>query len=236
MHERDTEDPRRSIVKAVLLSFLILAIQMMIFFVSAGRIDILRAWAFFGVTIVYFVLSNLVLYRFNPELVAQRLKRKREGSKSWDEVLMRVNNLILILVVPVFSGLDIGRFQWSSLGLHYAVVGFALYIFSSVLINWAMVVNPFFEATVRIQKDRGHRVITTGPYRFVRHPGYLAGILWTLSIPLIMGSLLAFVPAGIYVLSTGIRTSLEDRTLLREMDGYSEYAGKVRYRLVPRIW
>jgi protein-S-isoprenylcysteine O-methyltransferase Ste14 len=236
MHERDTEDSRRSIVKAVLLSFLILAIQMMIFFVSAGRIDILRAWAFFGVTIVYFVLSNLVLYRFNPELVAQRLKRKREGSKSWDEVLMRVNNLILILVVPVFAGLDIGRFQWSSLSLHYAVVGFALYIFSSVLINWAMIVNPFFEATVRIQKDRGHTVITTGPYKFVRHPGYSAGILWTLSIPLIMGSLLAFVPAGIYVLSTGIRTSLEDRTLLRELDGYSEYADKVRYRLFPGIW
>jgi len=109
MHERDTQD-LRSIIKAVFLSFLILIIQMVIFFVSAGRIDILRAWLFFGFTFVYFVLSNLVLYRFNPELVAQRLKRRREGSKSWDEVLMRVNNLIVILVMPVFSGLDIGRF------------------------------------------------------------------------------------------------------------------------------
>ncbi|NIO38338.1 isoprenylcysteine carboxylmethyltransferase family protein, partial [Candidatus Bathyarchaeota archaeon] len=231
MHERGTEDPRRSVVKTVFLFFLILIIQIAIFFVSAGRIDILRAWVFFAVTFVYLVLSNLVLYRFNPGLVAQRLKIRREGSKSWDEVLMRVNNLILILVVPVFAGLDIGRFQWSSLSLHYAVVGFVLYVFGSILISWAMIVNPYFEATVRIQKDRGHRVVTTGPYRFVRHPSYLGAILWTLSIPLIMGSLLAFVPAGIHVLSTGIRTSLEDRTLLGELDGYSDYAGKVRYRL-----
>jgi len=236
MHERGTEDPRRSVVKTVFLFFLILIIQIAIFFVSAGRIDILRAWVFFAVTFVYLVLSNLVLYRFNPGLVAQRLKIRRVGSKSWDEVLMRVNNLILILVVPVFAGLDIGRFQWSSLSLHYAVAGFVLYVFGSILISWAMVVNPYFEATVRIQKDRGHRVVTTGPYRFVRHPGYLGGILWTLSIPPIMGSLLAFVPAGIHVLSTGIRTLLEDGTLLRELNGYSEYADKVRYRLFPRIW
>jgi protein-S-isoprenylcysteine O-methyltransferase Ste14 len=236
MVEKNPEDLRMLGIKAVLLSCLFFTIQMTIFFVSAGRLNIPRAWAFFGVTFVYIVVSSVVLSKSNPELVAQRLKRKREGSKSWDEVLMRANNLIVIIVVPVIAGLDIGRYNWSGLSILYAVPGFVLYVFSSILINWAMIVNPHFEPTVRIQVDRGHRVITTGPYKFVRHPGYLAGILWTLSIPLIIGSFFAFIPAGIYVLSTGIRTSLEDKTLLKELNGYPEYSKKVKYRLFPKIW
>ena len=236
MDEKTTKDLRRSGIITVLLSCLMLTIQIIVFFVSAGHISIPRVWVFFGVTFVYLVMSNAVLYRFNPELVNQRLTRKREGSKSWDEVLMRVHNLVVLLVVPAIAGLDIGRFHWSSLSIHYAVVGFVLYIFGSVLINWAMIVNPYFEPTVRIQKDRGHQVITTGPYKFVRHPGYFAGILWTLSIPLIIGSLFAFIPAAIYVLLTIIRTSLEDRTLNKELNGYSEYAKRVKYRLFPGIW
>ena len=236
MDETNTKDLVRSCIKAVLVSFLMLIVQMVVFFVSAGHVNLRRAWVFFGVTFVYSIVGNVVLCKFNPELIAQRLKMRREGSKSWDEVLMRANNLIVILIVPVVSGLDIGRFHWSSLSIYYVAPGFVLFVISSVLINWAMIVNPFFEPTVRIQKDRGHKVITTGPYKFVRHPGYLAGMLWTLSIPLIIGSLFALVPAGIYILSTGIRASLEDRTLLKELNGYSEYAKRVQYRLFPRIW
>jgi protein-S-isoprenylcysteine O-methyltransferase Ste14 len=213
-----------------------LTIEIIVFFVSAGHISIPRAWAFFGVTFLYLIVSNIILYRFNPELLNQRLKRRREGSKLWDEVLMRVNNLVVLLVVPATAGLDIGRFHWSSLSIHYAVVGFVLYISGSVLINWAVIVNPYFEQTLRIQKDRGHHVVTTGPYKFVRHPGYLGGILWTLSIPLIIGSLFAVIPVAIYVLLTIIRTSLEDRTLNKELNGYSEYAKRVKYKLFPEIW
>lgn len=213
-----------------------LLVQIIVFFISAGHIRIPRAWVFFGVTFVYLTASAVFLDRFNPELMEQRLKMKREGSKSWDEILMRVNNLMVLLIVPVVAGLDIGRFHGSNLSVHYAVVGFALYVLGSVLINWAMIVNPYFEPTVRIQKDRGHQVITTGPYKFVRHPGYLSGVLWTLSIPLIIGSLFAFIPAAVYALLTMIRTSLEDRTLLKELKGYSEYAKRVEYRLFPRIW
>ena len=227
---------RRSATKQIMVSCLMLLVQIIVFFISAGHIRIPRAWVFFGVTFVYLTASAVFLDRFNPELMEQRLKMKREGSKSWDEILMRVNNLMVLLIVPVVAGLDIGRFHWSSLSVHYAVVGFVLYVLGSVLINWAMIVNPYFEPTVRIQKDRGHQVITTGPYKFVRHPGYLSGVLWTLSIPLIIGSLFAFIPAAVYALLTMIRTSLEDRTLLKELKGYSEYAKRVEYRLFPRIW
>jgi protein-S-isoprenylcysteine O-methyltransferase Ste14 len=99
-----------------------------------------------------------------------------------------------------------------------------------------MGVNPFFEKTVRIQTERGHRVIDTGPYRFVRHPGYLGFFGWGLSTPLLLGSWWAFLPALLSMVSLVIRTALEDRTLREELAGYREYASKVRYRLIPGIW
>lgn len=236
MGKRNNEDLRRAVVKQISLSCLMLLVQIGVFFISAGRIDIPRAWVCFGVTLVYLILSVAVLARFSPELLEQRLKMRRQGSRLWDEILMRAINLTVICVVPAVAGLDVGRFYWSSLSVHFAVVGFGLCIVSSVLINWAMIANPYFEPTVRIQRDRNHWVITTGPYKIIRHPGYLGGILWTLSIPLIIGSLFAFIPAAAYLLLTVIRTSLEDKTLHDELNGYSEYAKRVRYRLLPRLW
>jgi protein-S-isoprenylcysteine O-methyltransferase Ste14 len=182
------------------------------------------------------VLSNIIVYQSNPNLVTQRLTRRRVGSKRWDEVLMRANNLILLIVVPMIAGFDVGRFLWSNLSIDFVSIGVVLYLVSSVLVVWAMTVNPFFESTVRIQTERAHSVITKGPYRWVRHPGYLGAILWASSIPLIFGSMFAFVPVGIYVGLMGLRTFLEDRTLMEELRGYSEYAEQVRYRLFPLIW
>jgi protein-S-isoprenylcysteine O-methyltransferase Ste14 len=165
-----------------------------------------------------------------------RLKIKRKGSKLWDEILMRGSNLVALIAIPVIAGLDIGRFHWSNLDVSFFVVGFMLLAVSTILLNWAMIVNPHFEPTVRIQTDRGHKVITSGPYKIVRHPGYLAGILSIISIPLMLGSVFSFVPVGIYVVLMIIRTYIEDKTLHRELNGYSRYAKKVRYRLFPWFW
>ena len=99
-----------------------------------------------------------------------------------------------------------------------------------------MIMNPHFESTVRIQKDRGHKVITSGPYRIVRHPGYLAGVLYILSVPLIMGSFFTFIPVGMYILLMITRTILEDKTLQKELNGYSEYVQKMRYKRFPWVW
>jgi protein-S-isoprenylcysteine O-methyltransferase Ste14 len=99
------------------------------------------------------MLSNIIVYQSNPELVVQRLTRRRVGSKRWDDVLMRVNNLILLIVVPMITGLDVGRFHWSHLSIDFVVIGFVLYLFSSVLVVWAMTANPFFESTVRIKQS-----------------------------------------------------------------------------------
>jgi protein-S-isoprenylcysteine O-methyltransferase Ste14 len=105
-----------------------------------------------------------------------------------------------------------------------------------MLLNWAMIANPHFEPTVRIQKDRDHKVVIAGPYGIVRHPGYLAGVIYAFSIPLIIGSVLTFFPVSIYALLMIIRTIFEDRTLCKELNVYSEYAQKVRYRLFLWLW
>ena len=111
-----------------------------------------------------------------------------------------------------------------------------LFIAGMALFSWSMGVNPFFEKTVRIQTERGHRVIDTGPYAFVRHPGYVGFFGWCLSAPLLLSSWWAFVPAILSVIGLVIRTALEDRTLLQELDGYAAYAERVRYRLMPGVW
>ena len=229
-------EARNAAVKQTMLSTVILGIMMAIFYASAGRTDIPRSWFLFGVAFIYFVASNIALYKYNPGLLIQRLKIRREGSKTWDEVLVRVSNLSALLLMPAVAGLDIGRFRWSSLGLSYAAVGLISLVVASVLTNWAMIENPYFEPTVRIQDDRGHQVVTTGPYAIIRHPGYLSGILWVSSIPLILGSLYAFVPCALYIVLMSLRTYLEDRTLREELPGYAKYTEKVRYRLFPGIW
>ena len=220
----------------MIVSTVMQALMMTIFYVSAGRTDIPRSWILFSIVFVYLVASNLVLYRFNPELLIQRLKIKREGSKTWDEALMRLSNLTALLLLPAVAGLDVGRYGWSSLGLPYILVGVVSIFFSSVLTNWAMIENPYFEPTVRIQEDRDHYVVTTGPYAIIRHPGYLSGILWMASIPLILGSIYAFVPFALYAALVTVRTYLEDNTLQNELPGYKEYIKEVHYRLVPGLW
>jgi protein-S-isoprenylcysteine O-methyltransferase Ste14 len=227
---------RNAAIKGIIVSALMLAIMMAIFYISAGRTDIPRSWLLFSIVFVYLVTSYLALYKYNPELLIQRLKIKREGSKTWDEVLMRVSNLTALLLLPAVAGLDVGRYGWSSLGLPYIFVGVISIVISSVLINWTMIENPYFETTVRIQDERDHYVVTTGPYAIIRHPGYLSGILWIASIPLILGSLYALVPFSLYAVLMTLRTYLEDKTLQDELPGYTEYAERVKYRLFPGIW
>jgi protein-S-isoprenylcysteine O-methyltransferase Ste14 len=221
-------------VKQLLISSVMLVVQIVIFVVSAGYVPDFRPWLYFAIAFVHSFVSIAVQYKLNPQLVVQRLKTKRKGSKLWDEALMRVSNLSVLVLIPVIAGLDVGRFHWLSLDTYFIVVGFLLVVVSSVLLNWAMAVNPHFEPTVRIQEN--HKVISRGPYGIVRHPGYLSGVLFTLSIPLIIGSALTLVPVGVYWFLIVIRTWLEDKTLQKELEGYSEYAKKIKYRLFPGIW
>jgi protein-S-isoprenylcysteine O-methyltransferase Ste14 len=236
MHHKNSKIFVIATIKWFFIVTLFLFIQIFVFYVSAGQIFVLRIWVYFCIALTNYFISTVVLYKLNPELLVTRLKRKRKGSKLWDEILMRLSNLTIIIVTPAIAGLDVVRFHWSNLGVFFVLIGLVFVGLSSILLNWAMIVNKHFEPTVRIQKERNHKVITWGPYSIIRHPGYLAGILFAISIPLLIGSVFAFVPVGIYFVLMILRTWLEDKTLQKELDGYSHYARKVRFRLFPGLW
>ena len=200
----------------------------------AGRPDWLAGWVYIGIVTLYFIVSVTYLERVNPELIEARM-RMGKGTKRWDIVWGIIFGPIL-LAIYVVAGLDAIRFEWSTMSPLLWPLGLVLFISGAALFSWSMGVNPFFEKTVRIQTDRGHRVIDTGPYAFVRHPGYVGFFGWCVSAPLLLGSWWAFVPAIMSVVGLVVRTALEDRTLKRELNGYTAYSERVRYRLFPGIW
>jgi protein-S-isoprenylcysteine O-methyltransferase Ste14 len=226
----------KSGIKVLVGTFLGPFIQGTLLFISAGRINMPRVWCYLVISFVCMFGGIMLVRKVNPELVNHRGRwTKKKDTKRWDKFLMPAYGIMGLYVLVVIIGLDI-RFQWSYLGIDFAIAGIVLFIIGSILINWAMIVNTHFETTVRIQKDRDQKVITSGPYRIVRHPGYVGAILWAVSTPLIIGSLVGLVPAAITVFLLVIRTWLEDKTLHGELDGYAEYAEKVQYRLLPRVW
>jgi protein-S-isoprenylcysteine O-methyltransferase Ste14 len=141
------------------------------------------------------------------------------------------------MAILIIGALDTGRFGWTQeLSIAFYVVSYAVFLLSIFSFTWPMWVNEWFSSTVRIQKDRDQQVVQTGPYKIVRHPGYVGGILMSVSMALILGSLWALIPASFSVVILVIRTYLEDITLQKELVGYADYAKKVRYRLLPGIW
>jgi protein-S-isoprenylcysteine O-methyltransferase Ste14 len=203
-------------------------------FWPAGRMDWLAGWLYLGVITANLLINVVYLTRVNPELIEHRL-RFGAGTKRWDQVWAALFTPVF-LGIYVVAGFDAVRFEWSGMSPWLWPLGLILFLPSSALITWSMGVNPFFEKTVRIQTERGHYVIDTGPYRLVRHPGYLGFFGWSLSAPLLLGSWWAFIPALLSVVGLVIRAALEDRTLRRELAGYEDYTNRVRYRLLPGIW
>ena len=180
------------------------------------------------------MVTMAIVLRTNPEVIAARATRHAD-TKRFDKVFVALYSP-LVFVLPLVAGLDAVRFRWSSLPFATLYAGAVLYVLGTIPAAWAIAVNPYLEQTVRIQTDRGHRVITVGPYRFVRHPLYVGVMLANLAAPLLLGSLWAYVPAAVTVLLFIWRTALEDRTLRKELAGYSEYAQRTRYRLFPGVW
>lgn len=204
-----------------------------ILFASAGRWDLPMFWAYIAVMVVLSSLSFLWLYRHNPDLTNERL---RPGPGEHDKLSLGLLYVTLAAHWGI-AGLDVGRWHWSGhlpLAMQFAgLIGFALGLGLSI---WPMLINPFFSSAVRIQADRGQYVITTGPYRYVRHPGYSGGILFLLCSGPALGSWWSMLPIIIAVAGLIRRTRLEDRLLQQDLVGYSDYAQKVRYRLVPGLW
>ena len=231
------DQKKKNIIRYILRMFLSLLAQAIIFFSAAEVFYIPRAWLFFIITIFYYISSIFIIYRTTPDLMYHRGGEAfRKDTKSWDKPILLTYTILGVYGQFFVAGYDVGRIHWLPLGLDYLGIGLILYIISCALIVWAMIKNPFFEPTVRLQKERGQRVISSGPYQIIRHPGYLSGILWHLSVSLILGSSLALVYSGLIIIILIVRTYLEDQTLKRELEGYHEYSNKVKYRLFPLLW
>jgi protein-S-isoprenylcysteine O-methyltransferase Ste14 len=209
----------------------------MVLFIAAGRLNWVWAWVYVGIIVSFTLISRIAVMRTNPDLLAERAQSlEREDIRGWDRLILFFLLLIGPLAMMIVAGLD-ERFGWSpQVPLWLKLVALAIMVLGYIVGTWAMAVNRYYSAVVRIQKDRGQTVVSDGPYRFVRHPSYATGNVASLMIPILLGSLWALIPSGLVVLGTIIRTALEDRTLLEELDGYKEYAARVRYRLLPGVW
>jgi protein-S-isoprenylcysteine O-methyltransferase Ste14 len=203
-------------------------------FWSAGRIDWWQAWAAIGVWVVDFFATDIILLRFNPDLAAERLSPPK-SAKKWDSAIV-VTLRLTTLLRYILAGLD-QRYGWTiGISLAAQLAGLTACILGHVFFDWAMASNKFFSQVVRIQSERSHAVAIQGPYRYIRHPGYIGGIVFELGMGFLLGSWWALLAGGVCGILLIIRTALEDRTLQTDLPGYKEYASKVRYRLIPGIW
>ncbi len=203
-------------------------------FAAAGRLDWTWAWLLL-LTYVASLALTLFLLGDDPELLAER-GRAGAGVKPWDRFFSVVPALGMLSILLV-SGLDFGRSGWSPpLAPAVHLAGWLVMVLAYALVMWAMRSNTFFSRVVRIQADRGHQVVSVGPYARVRHPGYVGMAALGIGMPLLLGSLWALVPGALQVILIVVRTALEDRTLQAELPGYREYAARVRYRLIPGVW
>lgn len=233
-HEREnTTSLRAGVSKRVKQILLLVVFEAALLFFAAGHIDWLWAWVFLGLYCAGILLNGYFMFRYSPETIARRASSK--GMRGWDKVVAGLWSLMGI-VQMVIAGLDERYSLTTSLDPAAHGVGIVVFLLGYALFSWAMTSNAYFASVVRVQPELGHRVCTTGPYRYVRHPGYVGTMLQSAGLPLLLGSLYAFVPGLVAMLLMVLRTALEDRTLSAELPGYVEYVQHTHYRLLPGVW
>jgi protein-S-isoprenylcysteine O-methyltransferase Ste14 len=224
-------DTKKNILKRLIQVMMSVILMAIILLVSAGKIDWIYAWVYITSSLLVIIINAFI---FPTELISER-GRKKENIEKWDRL---ISGLITFpwLALYIVSGLDI-RFGLSlELASWIHITGLVIFALGNAFVSWAMISNIYFSTVVRIQYDRGHTVSIGGPYRFMRHPGYVGMIIYLLASPIILGSIWALIPASLAVILFIIRTAFEDNTLKNKLEGYKEYAEKVKYRLIPGIW
>lgn len=205
-------------------------------FGSAGTIRWPGAWAYLILFFTGAIWITLLLARRDPALLAERMKfGVQKGQPVWDRIF------ILAMTVAwcgwlALMGLDAVRFRWSVMAVWLQCAGGALMVLSFGMIGRVFRENPFLTAVVKVQTERGHRVISTGPYAIVRHPLYAAILIYLAASALVLGSWYGLAASLVLAGGLGFRTAMEDRELRRGLEGYTEYAARVRYRLIPFVW
>ncbi len=229
-----TQQKEKIGIKLVLKSILILLFFLAITFIIAGRIEYWEGWFFNGLNFFFIFITYIVLMD-RKDMIKERLKPGK-GMKKWDRIYYAISTPMFFIMFIV-SILDAGRFYWiPSIPFIVILLGIILYIIGQIIVIWAKKANRFFSSVVRIQTDRKQTVCSSGPYKFVRHPGYLGGVIFTIGTPLLLGSFWGLIPAIIILIPVLIRTYLEDKTLQKELFGYIDYTMQVKYRIIPFIW
>jgi len=206
-----------------------------VLFAAAGTISWLRGWICMFATLCLNVSAVVLIGRRNPALIAARAQWRHRDTKPFDKVFVACF-VPLYFAQAVAAGLEVVRLGWSVMAFTTVYLGLALLASGTALALWAMLVNPFAETTVRIQKDRGQSVVTNGPYHYVRHPIYGGAVLMYPALGLVVGSYWALAIGGVMALLFVYRTAREDRVLRSELPGYQAYADVTSYRLVPGVW
>jgi protein-S-isoprenylcysteine O-methyltransferase Ste14 len=235
MQDAETGTKKKLSGRSIIIrSFISIIAMGAVIFTLAGRLDYWQGWLFFSTFLVLMAAFG-VFFTKKQDLMQERI-RPGPGVKWWDKIIF-VLFVPMTFLVSLLAALDAGRFHLSpQLPIALYLVMFVLILVGYCIIYWAMWTNNFFSSRVRIQTDRGHHVVTEGPYRYVRHPGYVGMIIFTPASALLLGSIYALIPAAITIVLLVIRTYLEDITLKKELPGYTDYTKQVRFRLIPCIW
>ncbi len=205
-------------------------------FVAAGDWSWPQGWAFLIEIAISSFAVSLWLARHDPALLEARLSSPvQRDQRPWDRIFMAAGALVFVGWL-VLSALDARRFRWSLVPLWAQVLGAVLIALCMILVWQTFRFNTFAAPQIRIQKDRGQRVITDGPYRIVRHPMYASALLMFVGTPLLLGSWWGLLVVPVAVVGIGIRAVGEERMLRRELPGYDHYTQQVRFRMVPGLW
>ncbi len=225
---------KRGVTRWIVRETMGIVMLALLLFLAAGTLSWIAGWAMVIVMAGWVIATAFVVMPRYPELLAERTGPKK-GAKTWDTALLGLYG-VAMMIMWIVAGLDF-RNGWSSgIGPAAQIGAMLIVITAYTLVVWATGTNAFFSQVVRIQTERGHTVVSTGPYRYVRHPAYVGMILVVLGAPIMLGSWWALIPGVISALLVITRTALEDRTLQAELPGYAEYAQRVLYRLAPGVW
>lgn len=204
-------------------------------FVSAGTIRWPEAWAYLILQFGFSIGIGLWLRKNDPELLKDRMDVMKKTVRRWDKAL-QLSMMPFFLALLLIPGWEVVRHKLTAIPIQIKLVGFFALTLSLVMLFFVMRENTFLSRVVEIQKEKEHHVITTGPYKYVRHPMYVSVFVMFFAIPLALGSLYGMIPAFFLAVFLIIRTVFEDRILHKELEGYPEYAQKTRYRIFPGIW
>jgi protein-S-isoprenylcysteine O-methyltransferase Ste14 len=224
---------RRLLVGQIIFLFMVFALAL---FLPAGTIVWPAAWVFLVLFFGFVVALTLWLFRHNPALLTERMRGNiQSGQKAWDklfQILVNIAFFVWLIVMP----LDAMRFHWSQVPFWLQLVGAVMLLYSFYLFFLTFRENSYLSPVVRIQKERGQSVVSTGPYHYVRHPMYAGAALFLLGTPLLLGSLYGILIGLLLVVMIAIRAVMEERMLREELSGYDAYMHEVKYRLIPYVW